>query len=644
MKSLFQFLLPRITSSLLLLGLGLALVQPCRAASPGFENTGSLIQARSYHTATLLPNGKVLVVGGYNANDTDVPRADLATAELYDPATGTWTSTGSLTDRRRNHTATLLPNGKVLVVGGNQFAFDLASAELYDPATGTWTPTGSLSIKRRSHTATLLPNGKVLVAGGLQEDFPYGYQFSLSSAELYDPATGTWSPTGSLAMDRVNHTGTLLPNGKVLVAGGFGSHGTLASSELYDPASGTRAPTGNLVAARAAHSATLLQDGKVIAAGGYGSNGPGALSSAELYDPASETWASTGGLTIGRAGHTATLLRGGNVLIAGGSDNSGAYASAGAERYDPPSGTWIVTGNLVTGRGNHTMTLLSNGTVLVAGGNNGGNSLATAELYRKPMPALLNISTRTHVLQDDKALIAGFIITGTERKTVIVRGIGPSLPVPGALADPVIEVHGPSGQLLATNDNWKDAATKQQISDSGLAPSNDSESALWGTIDPGAYTVILTGKGGGTGIGSVEVYDLDQTVDSELANLSTRGFVDTGDNVMIGGLIVGGGSQSGVAKVVVRALGPSIPVNGALANPTLELHDENGNAIAFNNDWKTRPDGSSQQAEIEATTVPPSNDLESALVRTLAPGSYTAIVRGQNNTTGIGLVEFYHLP
>jgi hypothetical protein len=145
-------------------------------------------------------------------------------------------------------------------------------------------------------------------------------------------------------------------------------------------------------------------------------------------------------------------------------------------------------------------------------------------------------------------------------------------------------------------------------------------------------------------VGSVEVYDLDQTADSRLVNLSTRGFVDTGDNVMIGGLIVGGGSPSGLVKVIVRALGPSIPVTGALANPTVELHDENGAAIAFNDDWKTRPDGSSQQAEIEATTIPPSNDLESALVRTLPPGSYTAIVRGKNGSTGIGLVEVYHLP
>ncbi len=625
---------------LLFLGIALALAQTCRAGSVGFENTGSLVQAREYHTATLLPNGKVLVVGG----DSTGGGRTLTSAELYDPANGIWTATGPLATDRAEHTATLLPNGKVLVVGGRQFFYDLASAELYDPVSGIWTPTGSLNTQRHGHTATLLPNGKVLVAGGSQEFFASVY--SLASAELYDPATGTWSPTGSLATDRFFHTAALLPNGRVLVAGGYSrGRGTLASAESYDAASGTWSPTGSLAAARDGHTATLLQDGKVLAAGGFGSNGAGALSSAELYDSASETWLSTGNLSTGRSGQTAMLLRGGEVLIAGGFDrNSGVYASTGAERYDPSSGTWMATGNLVSGRSNHTMTLLSDGAVLVAGGYGGNNTLASAELYRKPLPALLNISTRTHVQADDKVLIAGFIITGTQRKTVIVRGIGPSMPVPGALSDPVIEVHGPSGELLATNDNWKDAATRQQISDSGLAPTNDLESALWGTIDPGAYTVILTGHNGGTGVGSVEVYDLDQTVDSELANLSTRGFVDTGDNVMIGGLIVGGGSATGSARVIVRALGPSIPVTGALANPTLELHDENGNAIAFNDDWKTRPDGSSQQAEIEATTIPPSNDLESALVRTLSPGSYTAIVRGKNDTTGIGLVEFYRLP
>jgi hypothetical protein len=348
----------------------------------------------------------------------------------------------------------------------------------------------------------------------------------------------------------------------------------------------------------------------------------------------------TGRLATARYAHTMTLLPSGKVLAVGGAK---VDALTSAELYNPASGIWAATGSLATARYSHVSALLPNGKVLIAGGYNGSNYLASAELYGQALPTLLNISTRLRVLTGDKVLIGGFIITGTEPKTVIVRGIGPSLPVAGALANPVIEVHGPSGEFLASNDNWKDAATVQQINASGFAPANDLESALWGTINPGAYTVILSGKDGGTGVGSIEVYDLDEAADSRLVNISSRGFVDTGDNVMIGGLIVGGGSPTGTANVVVRTLGPSIPVTGALANPTLELHDGNGTTIAFNDDWRTRPDGSSQQEEIEATGLPPSNDLESALVRRLSPGSYTAIVRGNNGSTGIGLVEVYHL-
>jgi hypothetical protein len=293
------------------------------------------------------------------------------------------------------------------------------------------------------------------------------------------------------------------------------------------------------------------------------------------------------------------------------------------------------------------MALLSTGKVLVAGGQDQHSSyFASAELYGKPLPTLLNISTRLRVLTGDKVLIGGFIVTGTDPKTVLVRGIGPSLPLSGVLADPVIEVHRSSGELLGSNDNWNDALTRQQISASGLAPANDSEAALWGILNPGAYTVILSGKNGGTGVGLVEVYDLDRTVDSELANISTRGFVDTGDNVMIGGLIVGGGIPGDAAKVIVRVVGPSLSaagVVGALADPTIELHDGNGTTMDVNDNWKTRPDGSSQQAEIEATGLQPTNDLESALVRMLPPANYTVIVRGTNSTTGVGLVESYNL-
>ena len=247
------------------------------AASGTWTVTGSLNFVHYYHTATLLPNGKVLAAGGANSYPQNI-------AELYDPASGTWTLTGSLHAAREIHTATLLPNGKVLVVGGfndNNGASILASAELYDPASGTWTLTGSLNTARAYHTATLLPNGKVLVAGGIGPDV-----FGHSIAELYDPATGAWTLTGSLNVGRYLHTATLLPNGKVLVAGGDGTTSSpFSSAELYDPASGTWTLTGSLVTARDYHTATLLPDGRVLVAGGYNFNAGGSLRNAELYDP-----------------------------------------------------------------------------------------------------------------------------------------------------------------------------------------------------------------------------------------------------------------------------------------------------------------------------------------------------------------------
>jgi len=249
--------------------------------------------------------------------------------------------------------------------------------------------------------------------------------------------------------------------------------------------------------------------------------------------------------------------------------------------------------------------------------------------------ALANLATRLRVQPGDDALIGGFIISGTQPKTVIIRGIGPSLPVPGRLADPIIYLYDATGALTGINDNWNDAPTRQQIIDSGLAPTNELEAALWGVFNPGAYTVVVRGQGSATGVGLFEVYDLDRTVTSKLANISTRGLVQTGDNVMIGGFIVLGADSQ---KVIVRAIGPSLPLSGALANPRLELYDGNGTLIAANDDWR-----SEQEAEIIATGIAPGDDLESAIVRTLAPGPYTAIVRGMNNTTGVALVEVYGL-
>jgi hypothetical protein len=249
------------------------------------------------------------------------------------------------------------------------------------------------------------------------------------------------------------------------------------------------------------------------------------------------------------------------------------------------------------------------------------------------------------VLTGDKVLIGGFIITGSDPKKVIIRGIGPSLNGVGAvLQNPTLELHQGS-VTIAFNDDWKEH--QSVVEATTIPPTNDFESAIVATLNPGAYTAILADKDNGTGIGIVEVYDLDPAANSKLGNISTRGFVDTGDNVMIGGLIVSGGtSGGGVARVIVRAIGPSLTasgVQGALQDPELELHDVSGAIVAANDNWKTRSDGSSQQGEIEATSVPPKNNAESAFVRNLGPGNYTAIVRGTNNTTGIAVVEAYTL-
>jgi hypothetical protein len=252
---------------------------------------------------------------------------------------------------------------------------------------------------------------------------------------------------------------------------------------------------------------------------------------------------------------------------------------------------------------------------------------------------LANLSTRLKVGTGDNALIGGFIVTGTQPKKVIVRAIGPSLPLAGKLADPTLELYGPSG-LLQTNDNWVESPNRQAIIDSGVAPTNDKESAIIATLpaNNSAYTAIVRGTNNTTGIGVVEAYDLDRTVDSKLANISTRGLVQTGDNVLIAGTIVTGAAPQ---RVIIRAIGPSLSVPGKLADPTLELHDANGALLQANDNWQ---DSADKQAIIDST-IPPTNPAESAIIAALPAGgaSYTAIVKGANNLTGIGVVEIYAL-
>jgi len=346
-----------------------------RVFAHGFAATGSMGSARLLHTATLLSSGKVLIAGGQQDINTL-----FASAELYDPVAATFAATGSMQTSRSQHTATLLNDGRVLLAGGgtgNQ-GNATATAELYDSTGATSSATGSMQTARYGHTATLLSNGKVLVTGGTDVNGN-----SLATAELYDPASGTFSPTGSMEAARYGHTATLLSNGKVLVTGGYyfvvasDTSGTLTTAELYDPASGTFSATGSMETARGGHTATLLNAGKVLVAGGADT------STTELFDPTAGTFSATGATEIARTEHTATLLPDGTVLVAGGEDPNFGNGLALAELYDPSVGTFAGTGGMEITRVGPTATLLNNGNVLVTGGTGPtGAALASAELYQ----------------------------------------------------------------------------------------------------------------------------------------------------------------------------------------------------------------------------------------------------------------------
>ncbi len=328
--------------------------------------TGAASTPRIGYAAAVLPDGKVLVTGGMTDSKP------LASAEIWDPSTGTFSATGDMTAGRAFHTATTLADGKVLIAGGGELDTSgsgssvppLATAELFDPATGKFTPTGSMPTGRILHTATLLADGRVLIVGGGSDTTP-----NSAPGMLYDPTKGTFTPTGSLVAVRMMHTATRLADGRVLITGGIGetpagvagssSNGALAASELFDPGTGTFTATGDLGIGRLGHTATLLGDGRVLIAGGADNfnitSTSGATpvpmassTSAELYDPAAGTFSPTGALTTARVFHVAAPMPDGHVLLVGGDGGMSGALSGGtptdllksAEAYDPASGTF----------------------------------------------------------------------------------------------------------------------------------------------------------------------------------------------------------------------------------------------------------------------------------------------------------------
>ena len=319
--------------------------------------TPQMSQNRAAHTATLLSNGTVLIVGGFTNGEQS-----LSSAEIFDPDTNSFLPTGSMTMARQSHTATLLPDGKVLIAGGFNGDY-LKSTEVYDPATGLFAPSGEMNIARSGHVAVMLKNGKVLMAGGTG----VGWTF-LESAELYDPETGTFSLTGSMTIPRESHTATLLPNGKVLITGGHqGRHANIIvydSAELYDPLTGIFSETGKMTLKRHKHDALLMADGRVFISGGSDDHdSEGAYRSTEIYDPNLGLFTSAGEMNTARYKHTGTslLLRNGQILLIGGAKT--------AEVFDPQSGIFSKLNETVgTTRLFATATVLLDGNVLYAGG------------------------------------------------------------------------------------------------------------------------------------------------------------------------------------------------------------------------------------------------------------------------------------
>jgi uncharacterized repeat protein (TIGR01451 family) len=378
---------------ILLAGLFICAATETGAAAGLFTPTGDMSVARVDHTATLLPDGTVLIAGGSQIGA-------LNSAERYDPALGTFSPTGSMAVARYGHSATLLANGKVLIAGGFN---GNGTAEIYNPATGTFSPTGNLVVARYFHMAAPLADGRVLLAGGQGN----GVSF-MDDAEIYDPTTGTFSAVGDMTVPRWGGTSTLLADGRVLILGGYGNNsnfqsasGSLPDAEIFDPSNGTFHAITNMTTPRVSHTATRLSDGTVLIAGGENdgaiSGTAGISKTAEIYDPVTDSFSATLPMQTERRLFTATLLSNGQVLVAGGvvcasGQSCNVLYTALAELYDPVSGAFSPTGSMTLARSEHTATLLANGSVLVTGGDNFGPH-ATAELFGfQPSPPSADLS------------------------------------------------------------------------------------------------------------------------------------------------------------------------------------------------------------------------------------------------------------
>ncbi|WP_257446686.1 Ig-like domain-containing protein [Archangium lipolyticum] len=633
--------------------LGLEGLSGPAALTMGWSSTGSLATGRYRHTTTLLPNGKVLVAGGYGTKA-------LSSTEVYDPANGTWSSSGSLDTGRDAHTATLLPNGKVLVVGGYQSSYRDVG-KVYDPASGTWSSTSSMATSRHSHTATLLPSGKVLVVGGINT-------YTLAGAELYDPATNTWKSVGPLYLSRSNHTATLLPSGKVLVVGGYNSnYNTLtATAEEYDPATETWSRGASLSAARRLHTATLLPNGKVLVAGGQ--NGV-ELSSVEVYDPASYSWNSTGSLSQGRSGHTAVLLPNGRVLVMGG---AGTLSSTSMELYNPTSGTWSSAGSLSSpGRNSSTATLLPNGRVLVVGGVS-YSGLSSAEVIdpptgtwpsTSPLASPRSGATAT-LLPNGKALV-----TGGRDATGPLSGAQLHDPATGSWSTTaslaMARSHHtatllPNGKVLVTGGTGADNAplTSAELYDpatntwSATAPLATARSLHTATLLSNGKVLVAGGRdSSATPLVSTELYDPVSGSWSAGANLSAARHTHTATPLFNGRVLVAGGYTAGGTPLANAELYDPVSKSWSTVGTLLgarAAHSAvllpNGQVLVSGGQNASAPLSSAELYDPNTSTWSTTGNLAGARFEhssTLLVGGQVLVTGGRNATGPLSSAELY---
>jgi hypothetical protein len=503
-----------------------------------------------------LSSGKVLVVGGL-----DSAGGYLASGELYDPATNSWTSAPPLLQALAEHSAVLLPDGRVLVEGTYWVAqFGFASAELYDPATNSWSMAAAPPIAGQRDTATLLTNGKVLVAGGLGS----------SSAALYDPGTNSWTYTGSLSVARAAHTATLLPNGNVLLTGGGNNPGRVALSELYEPSTGLWSGVGTLATARINHSATLLADGRLLVNGGYGEVGvnmTSALASTEIYDPGVPTISASPSLNLPRSNHNNVLLPDGRVLSTGGRDAS-ATALATTELRDAVTESWSFGPNMTTSRQNHRATVLMTGEVLVTGGSNaGGVALASSEKRNvagsawaaaAPM-AVARISHRQTLLADGSVLVTGgqdslggASIATAERYNATANTWTSAGTMPVARAGHrstllrdgrVLVTGGTSGSTFWPNADLYNPATNTWAPAAPLPSGRTGHRAV---LLPDGRVMVIGGQiSGGAIVANVDLYDPLTDTWAPAAPLATARTQAAADLLPTGEVIVAGGVTTG---------------------------------------------------------------------------------------------------